>query len=58
MAKQKLSTEFATTYEDSETKSIWTYDYTLGAGKAGLVSVEYIYKNLPDEKVKKKKKAK
>ena len=58
MAKQKSSTEFATTYEDNETKSIWTYDLAVGTGKAGLISVEYIYKNLPDEKVKKKKKAK
>jgi len=58
MAKHKSSTEFATSYEDSETRSIWTYDRLVGAGKAGLVSVEYIYKNLPDEKVKKQKKAK
>ena len=56
MAKKKSLTEFSTMYEDSEAKSIWTYDSAVGTGKAGLISVEYIYKNLPDEKVRKKKK--
>ena len=42
MAKKKSLTEFSTIYEDSEAKSIWTYDLAVGTGKAGLVSVEYI----------------
>jgi len=43
MAKKKSLTEFSTMYEDSEAKSIWTYDLAVGTGKAGLISVEYIY---------------
>lgn len=58
MAKQKSSTEFTTVYEDDETKSIWTYNQSVDTNKSTLISVEYIYKNLPKEEVKVKKKKK
>lgn len=41
------------TYEDDETKSIWTYDYSIMSN--GPISVEIIYKNEPEVVPKKKK---
>ena len=45
--------KFTRVYEDEDSKSTWTYDYS--KTKYGPVSVEITYKNLPSTKTKTKK---
>ena len=53
--KEEVSSQkFTRVYEDEDSKSTWTYDYS--KTKYGPVSVEITYKNLPTTKTKKTKK--
>jgi hypothetical protein len=56
MAKKReepVFEKFTRIYEDEDTKTVWTYDYSVT--KTGPVSVEITYKNLPKVERKKKK---
>ena len=54
--KEDESCTVVIVYEDSETKSIWTYTKSLNTNKSTLISVENIDKHEPSLAPKKKKK--